>query len=259
MKRVYPSHPDRAAREVEEFVRQYADWVRSIPIKSWQSLRRLAPNAEGYWELSGAFDQYLEGSAARDKTGSGWGRQDARERLRKAFQDSKEADGSAGGERFAAWLAPPEKKLRALARQINDPVREFVQLRMARHFIDVLVTVACRVIDRREQYLVQAENWVLEHADTVAAMRNAGWDQLTRAGRTARNPEEFIAALVGGLEEIARPYPVNARDMTRDFAIAAERAAESSNHEDRMTGIAKFAEQASCIGRCLAGAGEENA
>src|ERR1017187_7750048 len=89
LKQMVPAHPDGAANEAKRFVDGHREWVRSISVRSWEALRRLAPEAKEYNQLSGAFEKHLTESAKRDKSGTGWSREAARTDLIKAFRSAR--------------------------------------------------------------------------------------------------------------------------------------------------------------------------
>ena len=97
LKQMAPADPDRAAHEAKRFVEEHMDWVRGISVRSWEALRRIAPEATEYHELSGAFRKHLTESRNRATAGTGWGYEPAVSALKDTFDSARQVDASASG------------------------------------------------------------------------------------------------------------------------------------------------------------------
>lgn len=144
LRQITPAGPDHAVQCAEHFLRTHAEWAESLGVRQWEALRRLAPDARTYSELSGAFEKYLKVAAERagdDK--KRWKAADQVEALRQAFIEGSQPDASKLAKYYQA-------KRQALGdRDLKKDVEQRARLRLGRNFLEALaVSVICRLAER---------------------------------------------------------------------------------------------------------------
>lgn len=181
LKRMIPSDPDRAVEAAERFLRTHGRWAATVPARQWEALRRLAPEAAEYGQLSAGFDTFLKEAGERADSGEKWGDSAAVGALKQAFREASQPDGSAAAEFYTE-------------RRDQQPVRSrpridgCVRLQLGRRFLDTLVMAVLAQIWRFENGPeAAAEEWFAVHWEWAASIREGDWGILLRAiSRAAR-------------------------------------------------------------------------
>jgi hypothetical protein len=164
LKRLLPADPDRVAETVNRFLASHGDWAAGISVRQWEAVRRLAPSAKKYADLSEAFDSFLKEAKNRAKEGQGWDAIEPVSALQEIFKnEASQPDGSRQAEFYHEYRQREPSEA--------DEIEQVVRLRLAQRFLGTLTMEVLNLIRaQRDRPEFRAEGWVSVHSSWVEGL-----------------------------------------------------------------------------------------